>query len=121
MIQTALFQLRHRRFGSVILLLTVAAVTVYAQTINVGPNVQISTERAGYSYSEVRIAADPFNVRRLIACSMQDSERDASSGSVAFVSDDRGASWRRTLELVNRASDEECEFGNHGDAYFVSG
>src|SRR6266481_3569766 len=103
-----------------ILLLLADTSTVRAQVITVGPNVQISDGREGYSYSEVRIAADPFNPLHLVACSMQSFNRDAESGTVAFVSDDRGANWRRTLELVNGGADEECEFGNHGDVYFLA-
>ena len=117
-----LFRSGRRYLGFYVPLLALGAVAIPEQPITVGPNVQVSTSHDAYSYNEVRIAADPFDAKHLIACSTQSSNTNADSGTVVFVSDDRGASWRRTLEVAtNGASDEECEFGNHGDAYFVTG
>ena len=41
-----------------------------AQTVTVGPNVQVSKDLAGDAHFEMQIAADPFDAGRLLACSM---------------------------------------------------
>lgn len=103
------------------LLLTAGAVRVHSQSIVIGPNVQISSAHSSARFREVRIAADPTASQRLIACGMPIFGRD--SGVEVFMSYDRGVHWRATLLIGNEAgirhdaSDEDCEFGNHGDAY----
>lgn len=93
-----------------------------AQIIAVGPNVQVSSQNTDRAHWEVRVAADPVNVRRLLACSMIHSSEQDSIHTIVYASSDGGQSWKATLESdrTTDMGDPDCVFGIDGAAHFVT-
>jgi hypothetical protein len=88
--------------------------------IRVGPNVHVSSARAGSPYNEVVIAAHPTDAKRLIACSMLEPGPNRSVKSAAWVSLDGGGSWSRpNVTTAHWANDPTCAWDASGTAYFV--
>jgi hypothetical protein len=115
-----------------VMVLLICAVSVLPQsdnarrTIRVGPNIQVSKDRAEVAHTEVLIAADPVDPKRLLAGSMlrYDGSEDQCIG---YLSTDGGVSWKPVLEPGGRAetrgrkraADPGVAFGPNGTAYFV--
>jgi hypothetical protein len=103
-----------------------AAPQTVRRFIQVGPNTQVSKERAGVAHWEVIIAADPADAKRLLAGSMlwYGSGEDQC---VLYLSTDGGATWKPVLEPggraetrgEKRAADPSVAFGPRGTAYFA--
>ncbi|MBS1813067.1 MAG: exo-alpha-sialidase [Acidobacteria bacterium] len=96
------------------------------RTIRVGPNIQVSKDRANVPHTEVVLAADPADSQRLLAASMLRYE-GSEDQCIVYLSTDGGASWKTVLEPgvraeirgVKRAADPAVSFGPKGTAYFV--
>lgn len=93
--------------------------------IVVGPNVQVSRERAEIPHREVVLAADPTRPDRLLAGSMIEYKGSLLPPSVAYASEDGGRTWRLSLErksLEDRtlSGDPAVAFGPDGTAYFTT-
>ncbi|MBI1765868.1 MAG: exo-alpha-sialidase [Acidobacteria bacterium] len=94
--------------------------------ISVGPNIQVSKDRADLAHWEVILAADPTDPQRLLAGSMlwYDSGEDQCIG---YLSTDGGMTWKPVLEPGGRAetrgdkraADPAVAFGPDGAAYFA--
>src|SRR5262245_28515748 len=92
----------------------------------VGPNVQVSKDRADVPHWEVILAADPADPKRLLAGSMlrYDAGEDQCAG---YLSTDGGKTWKPVLEPggraeargTKRAADPAVAFGPDGAAYFA--
>lgn len=82
-------------------------------TISVGPNVDVSSSRSTVRHSEVVMAADATDSRRLIACSM------IPGGVVAYVTFDGGATWTAPVIVTGapRINDPTCAYGANGVVY----
>jgi hypothetical protein len=109
---------------AIVLLTIVVPSGVQAQNgvIHVGPNVQVSTKNSDRAHWEVRMAADPENAKRLLACSMVHSGQQNSIHTIVYASSDGGANWTPTLESDRTpiVADPECIFGLDGTAYFAT-
>lgn len=98
-------------------------------SIIVGPNIQISEPQAKLPFTECIIAADPNQSGRLFAASMYwPSGRSVGMDGVSllgYLSDDGGATWRTSLQLLadqakkESLADPTATFGPDGDLYFV--
>lgn len=104
-----------------------AGATRTAAQIRVGPVVQVSATRSGEAHYEVAVASHSTDPRRLLVGSMlQPVGSGMVSGSIAYVSEDGGATWRATLETPpadSRAAtsgDLAVAFGPDGSAWFVA-
>jgi hypothetical protein len=94
--------------------------------LRVGPNVQVSTDRAGVPHAEVILAADPADSRRLLAGSMLRYEAGEDQ-CVGYLSADGGKTWKAVLDPggqpetrgAKRAADPAVAFGRGGVAYFL--
>jgi hypothetical protein len=97
-----------------------------SHNLRVGPNVQVSQERADIPHTEVHMAADPSDPQRLLAASMlryQGSEDQC----IGYLSTDGGKTWKTVLEPggraetrgSTRAADPAVAFGPDNTAYFV--
>lgn len=97
-----------------------------ADEIRVGPNVQVSKDRAGVPHAEVILAADPADPKRLLAGSMlrYDTGEDQCVG---YLTTDGGKTWTTVLEPggraeirgTKRAADPAMVFGTDGAAYYA--
>ncbi len=105
-----------------IALLSVAVVP--AQSITVGPNVQVSKGLASDPHFEMQMAADPFNAERLIACSMVWPGEASWTEVATYASLDGGRSWTNTLRTRGEARhdswDPTCTYGPGGLVYTFS-
>lgn len=99
-----------------------AAPSLIAQKITVGPNVQISTARAGDPHSEPVVAADPNHPERLIAASHIAWRDTTGTKSIAYVSFDTGRTWQVSLERRDSTSggDAAVAYGPDGSALFAT-
>lgn len=96
------------------------------RTIRVGPNIQVSKDRADVPHTEVVLAADPTDAKRLLAASMLRYE-GSEDQCIGYLSTDGGATWTPVLEPGGRAemrgrkraADPGVVFGPEGTAYFV--
>ena len=93
--------------------------------IVVGPNVQVSRERADIPHREVTLAADPNRPGRLLAGSMIEYPGSPLPPSVAYASEDGGRTWRLSLERKSPedrslSGDPAVAFGPDGIAYFTT-
>jgi hypothetical protein len=100
-----------------------AATTARAPVL-IGEAVHISKPHGRIAFTECIIAADPNRPERLFASSMY--WRDPGSTSiVGYLSDDGGATWATSLELVadqkikEHLGDPTAVFGPDGELYFV--
>jgi hypothetical protein len=90
----------------------------------VGENVHVSKPHEKIAFTECIIAADPNRVKRLFASSLYWPHRESTS-VVGYLSDDGGATWATSLELVadpekkERLLDQAAIFGPDGDLYFA--
>src|SRR5258706_6590322 len=75
-----------------------AVTTCSAQVIAIGPNVQVSAQNSHRAHWEVRVAADPANAKRLLACPMVHSAELDSVHTIVYASSDGGQNWRATFE-----------------------
>jgi len=95
------------------------------QTINVGPNVQVSQQHPNRQHSEVQLAAHPTNQDHLLGCAMispsDPRENPNDHMTIVYVSFDGGRSWQSTLEIgpgvISR--DPTCVFSPDGTALFA--
>jgi hypothetical protein len=93
-------------------------------SITLGPNVQVSKQRAEQRHFEVLIASDPENPRHLLACSMLEEKLShvEFSGTIAYMSFDGGMNWQETLHVAEegkRLADPACAYGPGGTAYMA--
>jgi hypothetical protein len=109
-----------------LLLLLVGGGRASAQT-RAGPPVQVSAARPGEPHYEVLVAAHPSNPRRLLVGSMLQPAGSAMvSGSIAYLTEDGGATWRPTLETPSAGApgaasgDPAVAFGPDGSGWFVA-
>lgn len=93
--------------------------------IVVGENIQISKPHARIPFTECVIAADPGHAGRLFAASAYWPQPRGMS-LVGYLSDDAGATWRTSLELVadrvhksESLGDPTAAFGPDGELYLV--
>lgn len=103
--------------------------------IAVGLNVQVSLAHGTRTHTEVVMAADPADPRRLVACSMISASRDPlvvshAAHTIAYVSQDGGRTWRIGVEdsalwqdrgqprLEYSSWDPTCTYGADGVLYF---
>lgn len=91
-----------------------------AVSIEIGHNVQISVSRSHWMHTEMHIAADPLNYRKLIACSISDSSELSPLGErdIVYGSDDQGLTWSPEVSVGNDASDPTCAYTSQGTALF---
>src|SRR5262249_27169957 len=92
-------------------------------TINVGPNVLVSTGDASAWHMEVLIDAHPSDPNKLVACSIADTGRGGVRDqmySVPYLSNDRGKTWAAGEKFIN-GGDPVCGYGPDGAAYFSAG
>jgi hypothetical protein len=100
------------------------ALTAAPATITVGENVHISKPHEKIAFTECIIAADPNRENRLFAASMYWPHADRQS-LVGYLSDDGGATWSTSLELIADREKREClndptaAFGPDSDLYVV--
>jgi len=94
-------------------------------SVTVGPNVQVSQQRADIPHTEVILAADPSDANRLLAGSMLRYESAGGHHCVGYLSTDGGKSWKLVLEparskppLEHYGADPAVAFGRNGAAYF---
>ena len=106
------------RIGAALLL---GSLPAFAQ-IDVGPNVQVSKAREHAAHDEVLIAADPEDADHLMACSLEFPSDRSRERTVAYVSADRGKTWKPAVDTSEFPSggDPACAFGRHGAAYLAS-
>jgi hypothetical protein len=101
-----------------------SAISANPVSLTVGENIHVSQPHAEFPFTECIIAEDPNRANRLFAASMFWPHRDSKS-IVGYLSDDGGATWTTSLELVaDRAKkeglgDPTAVFGPNGDLYFV--
>ena len=94
-------------------------------SVHVGPNIQVSRDRAGIYHGEVVMAADPRDPKRLLAGSMflPPPVDPAVSKVVVYASDDGGESWSCRLEHVGTNprsfADPTIGFAADASAYLV--
>src|SRR5215470_6108793 len=111
----------HMRYFIIALLIAAPPVLAQRSPIDVGPNVQISTARAGQTHNEVLAGADPENARNLIACAIVGRSPTNAMLTVAYVSFDGGATWNAAVaDSSGAAGDPACVYGPGGRAYFTS-
>ena len=67
------------------------------QQIAVGPNVHVSRDAPMAVHGEYWAHGDPTNPNRLVVCSVA-GDSSGFYGQYYYISHDRGASWKRTLE-----------------------
>ena len=107
-----------------VFVLALGAVTASAQTVTVGPNIQVSKALANDTHFEMQLAADPTHAARLLACSMLWPADYSNSEVVTYATFDGGRSWAPTLrtraEAGNSSWDPTCGYGPAGVAYTVS-
>lgn len=93
-----------------------------AEPIEVGRNIQVSLDQAGWMHSETQIAADPRDDRKLVACSIMGSSQETSISAerdILYSSNDHGLSWKPRISLSG-ASDPACTYTQRGTALFVA-
>ena len=98
--------------------------------ILVAPAVEVSQANFSKPHFEVQVAADPTDVRRLVACSMMFGDDHIDDQKtylrpyplyiVVYTSLDGGLSWQPTLIERQHNTDPTCVFGPDGSAYFMS-
>jgi hypothetical protein len=105
----------------------IAGVLPAAAQLRAGQPVQVSAARSGEAHYEVLVAAHPTDPGRLLVGSMVQPAGSAMiSGSIAYITEDGGATWRPTLETppadASGASsgDPAVAFGPDGSAWFVA-
>lgn len=100
------------------------ATTASPVSVVIGDNVHISQPHQGIAFTECVIAADPNRKNRLFASSLYWPHSGGTS-IVGYLSDDGGATWTTSLELVSdqmnkeRLADQSAVFGLNGDLYLV--
>jgi hypothetical protein len=101
--------------------LTLGAVAQDASRIEVGANVQVSTDRSGEAHYETWIAIDPTDSRRMLACSMISSDRLSRYSTAVYRSADAGAHWSQALNTdgPDQTSDPMCTFAPDGTALYL--
>jgi hypothetical protein len=110
-----------RRFALSVALTLASFARLSAQSIAVGPNVQVSTERPTIVHDEVTIAADPGNPNHLLACALVMPLGKEKMYDIAYRSLDGGKTWSVAVDLGERFSaDVDCTFGPDGSAYFTA-
>ena len=71
-------------------------------TMRVGPNIQVSKDRADVPHTEVILTADPADPKRLLAGLMLRYE-GSEDQCIGYLSTDGGVSWKPVLEPGGRA------------------
>jgi hypothetical protein len=101
--------------------LVVAAVVslspeVAAAQMRVGPNVQVSVERAERNYGEMQIRAHPTDSATLIACSSSWGKTlNEANGIDVYFSRDAGRTWK--FSALTPGVDPVCALAADGTAY----
>jgi len=92
-----------------------------AQSIEIGPIVQVSPSGTGYHWF-TSIAAAPDDSMRLITCGIRQPSRQNSWQGFVYISDDRGRNWSMGMvdSSSQNVSEETCAFGISGRAYFIA-
>lgn len=106
---------------NMMVIISILAINAVAQEeIEVGPNIWVSAQNRASAHFETRIAVDPANVQRLLACSMVFSAEKNAVYTIVYASRNGGASWTPTIEGADVLGDPDCVFGMDGKAYFVT-
>src|SRR5260370_17738566 len=94
---------------------------VWAQSIQVGPRVPISSPEGGW-HNWIVIEADPNDEHNLIACGSKWSSQTNSLSGFLYASFDGGRSWQLKVNDASSpwVSEESCAFRPNGRAYFVA-
>lgn len=90
--------------------------------IRIGRNVQVSVAHWTWMHSEMHIAADPRDYRKLVACSIMGSSQQSSikeERDIVYSSDDQGLTWSPQVSSVG-ASDPTCAYTSRGTALFAA-
>jgi hypothetical protein len=91
--------------------------------ITVGPNIHVSAARAKINHTEVTLAADPNNPKRILAGAMYYPEDAVGSKVVGYASFDGGKTWQLSFERLGEPKhtglDPATTFGPDGTAYFA--
>jgi hypothetical protein len=91
--------------------------------IEVGRNVQISVARSKWMHTEMQIAADPLDYRKLVACSIIGSSQQSTfdgERDILYSSNDQGLTWRFRVTSDGGASDPTCAYTSLGTALFIA-
>ena len=108
--------------AAIVLAALAAAPAARAQTIAVGPNVQVSAAHPKSGHYEVLAAADPKDASKMIVGSFIYPERGTTAGSIVYATRDGGKTWTPTLQgaqLFN-TSDPAPAYGPGGVAYYTA-
>jgi hypothetical protein len=90
--------------------------------IVVGRNVRVSRAYSTWMHSEMRVAADPRDARKLVACSIMGSSQQRSikdERDILYSSNDAGRTWVPRLSVTG-ASDPACAYTSLGTALFIA-
>src|SRR6267142_3427630 len=102
--------------------LVISSDTSATGQVTVGPNVQVSRERAGVTHTEVLAAADLKDAKRLMACSIIGPSPDGKTITGTYASFDGGATWAPVVVDGDQfeSFDPACTYGIEGVALFAS-
>ncbi len=106
---------------ALIALLSLSIHQASAQAI-VGPNVLVSTTHLQDGLGEIWLTADPADSSRLLGCGIVYAMDQNKRYTAVFLSTDRGAHWRQTLETSHYfdTADPACTLGLHAVAHHVA-
>ena len=98
------------------------ALSLSAQNIQVGRNVQVSSAHPGATHYEVLAAGDPTNADRMIIGSFIYPPGSTTGGSIVYTTRDGGQTWTPTLqgESLDNTSDPAPAYGPDGTAYYTA-
>jgi hypothetical protein len=101
-----------------VVLASVALRSGLAQSITVGPNVQVSAASPRDGHLEVFLAVDPNDGQRMIACSILEPPPATANQVVAYMSFDGGKTWALKQRAIPgyAITDPACAFGIDGSA-----
>lgn len=107
----------NRRAARLVAASVLLSVAVNAQQsqLTVGPNVLVSTGHPRDWHSEVQLASDPADARRLFACSYMWNASQGEMHTVDYLSVDGGTEWRPVFEsdTGRHSGDPACAFGSN--------
>jgi hypothetical protein len=115
------YALRRAAFAAAILA-PAALTSQAAPAITVGPNVQVSADRARLPHYEHLAGAHARDANKMMACAMVGDPPRGHDYSVVYTTVDGGKSWRHTLDadpVKGLTGDPVCMYGQGDTAYFV--
>ncbi len=110
------------RLAALTFVIAALPLSLAAQRVTPGPNVQISASRPQDAHSEPVIATDPKHPERIIAASHIAWHDTVGTKSIAYVSFDAGKTWSVSLERKDSTvtADAAVAYGPDGSAYFAT-